>query len=109
MRRAFANLDGLVRLSNTEGVDIRRPLLRVLTDLYVQEKSHTREEEQQYVELTLRLLPAVDASTRFAIARKLATYRLTPAAIREALVRTAPEIAALFAEHERGFAEVDEP
>jgi hypothetical protein len=86
-----------VRLSHNEGVDIRRPLLRVLTDLYVQEKSHTREEEQQYAELALRLLPAVDVATRAAIARKLAGYPLTPPAVIAALQGDAPEVAAIIA------------
>ncbi|HEX2138235.1 MAG TPA: hypothetical protein VHG33_00845, partial [Woeseiaceae bacterium] len=94
MPQPFANLDGLLRLSYREGVDISRPLLRVLTDLYVQEKSHTREEEQQYVELVLRLLPATDVATRIAVARKLAAYRQTPAPILEALRKDKPEVAA---------------
>jgi hypothetical protein len=95
MAQGFSNLDGLVRLSHSEGVDIRRPLVRVLTDLYVQEKTHSREEEQQYVELTLRLLPAVDIATRAAVARKLAVYALTPAPIVEALLHDVPEVAML--------------
>jgi hypothetical protein len=96
MPHKLANLDGLVRLSNTEGIDIRRPLLRVLTDLYVQEPSHTREEERQYVELALQLLPAVDLATRTAVARKLAAYPHTPAPIVDALARDAAEVAAPF-------------
>ena len=95
MPRTFANLDGLVRLSHNKGVDIRGPLLRVLTDLYVHEKSHTREEEQQYAELALRLLPAVDVATRVCVARKLATYPHTPAVLLEALRQDAPEVATL--------------
>ncbi len=95
MMRPFANLDGLVRLSHNEGVDVRRPLLRVLTDLYVQEPSHTREEEQQYVELTLRLLPDVDTATRMVVARKLRSYPQAPAQIVNALLTTTPEAAEL--------------
>ena len=98
MPRTFANLDGLVRLSHNEGVDIRRPLLRVLTDLYVQEKSHTREEEQQYAELALRLLPAVDLATRTCVARKLSAYPHTPAVLFEALRQDAPEVATIIDE-----------
>ncbi|MCC7347336.1 MAG: hypothetical protein IT538_08040 [Variibacter sp.] len=92
MANAFPRLDGLVRLSHSEGVDIRRPLLRVLTDLYVQELTHSREEEQQYVELTLRLLPAVDVATRAAVARKLADYALTPTPIVETLLQDVAEV-----------------
>jgi hypothetical protein len=88
-------LEGLVRLSRKEGVDVRPALLRVLTDLYVQEKSHTREEEQQYVELAFRLLPAVDAPTRAAVASKLGGYPLAPAQIVEQLAGDIPEVAEL--------------
>ena len=95
--RPFANLDGLVRLSQNEGVDVRRPLLRVLTDLYVQEANHTREEEQQYVELALRLLPDVDAATRLLVARKLHAYPHAPAAVLDAILHATPEAEELLA------------
>ena len=87
------NLDGLVQLSRREGVDIRPALLRVLTDLYVQEKSHTREQEQQYIELALRLLPAVDVPTRAAVASKLASCPVAPAPIVEQLAGDVAEVA----------------
>lgn len=83
MPQTFPNLDGLLRLSRTEGVDIRPALLRVLTDLYVQEPAHTREQERQYVELALRLLPVVDLQTRSAVMRKLRGYAALPAPLRE--------------------------
>lgn len=79
MSRAFANLDGLMRLSRTDGIDIRPALLRVITDLFVQEPTHTRDEVQQYAELSLRLLPVVDAQTRAAVIAKLADFPETPA------------------------------
>jgi hypothetical protein len=79
MSRAFANLDGLMRLSRTDGIDIRPALLRVITDLFVQEATHTREEVQQYAELSLRLLPVVDAQTRSAVIAKLTIFSGTPA------------------------------
>ena len=40
----FPGFDGLMTLSRREGVDIRPTLLRVLTDLYVQARSHTADE-----------------------------------------------------------------
>jgi hypothetical protein len=91
------SLDGLVQLSRKEGVDIRPSLLRVLTDLYVHEKSHTREEEQQYVELALRLLPAVDAATRAAVAGKLAAYPAAPAPVLARLAVDVAQVAAIVA------------
>ena len=53
-------LDGLMTLSRREGVDIRPTLLRVLTDLYVQARSHTVDEERQFVELVSRLIDQVE-------------------------------------------------
>lgn len=89
MGQRLANLEGLLQLSRKEGVDIRPSLLRVLTDLYVQEPSHTREEAQQFVELALRLLPAVDTQTRTAVAHKLAAYPATPTPLVDLLFREA--------------------
>jgi hypothetical protein len=93
------NLEGLVRLSRREGVDIRPALLRVLTDLYVQETNHTREEEQQYVELALRLLPVVDVPTRQAVASKLGSYSCAPTPIIEYLAGDVPQVAKSILRH----------
>lgn len=95
MTRDFAQLDGLVRLSSNKGIDIRPMLLRVLTDLYVQEPNHSREREQQYCELALRLLSAVDVPTRVAVAGKLAPYRHAPKLVLDRLVADVPEVAGL--------------
>ena len=65
-------------LSRREGVDIRPTLLRVLTDLYVQARAHTAEEERQFVELTSRLIDQVDDATRAAVRARLAIYPATP-------------------------------
>ena len=87
------NLEGLVQLSRREGVDIRPALLRVLTDLYVLGKDHSREDEQQYVELALRLLPVVDAPTRTTVASKLAAYPGAPTPIVAYLAGDVPQVA----------------
>ena len=68
-------------LSRREGVDIRPTLLRVLTDLYVQASAHSADEEQQFVELTSRLIDEVDDATRAAVRARLAIYPATPAKI----------------------------
>jgi len=70
--------DGLMTLSRREGVDIRPTLLRVLTDLYVQARSHTEDEERQFVELTSRLIDQVDDATRAAVRARLSIYPNTP-------------------------------
>ncbi|ABD08207.1 conserved hypothetical protein [Rhodopseudomonas palustris HaA2] len=88
----FPGFDGLMALSHREGVDIRPTLLRVLTDLYVQSASHTREEEQQFVELTSRLIDEVDDATRAAVRARLSIYPHTPPAIAMRLsLRTSSE------------------
>jgi Uncharacterised protein conserved in bacteria (DUF2336) len=74
----FPGFDGLMTLSRREGVDIRPTLLRVLTDLYVQASVHTSDEERQFVELTSRLIDAVDDATRAAVRARLAVYPGTP-------------------------------
>lgn len=82
---AYPTLDGLFDLACRDGVDIRPTLLRVLTDLYVQKRTHSAEEETQYVELALGLLETVDAATRAAVAASLANYPAVPPAIRHKL------------------------
>lgn len=81
----FPGFDGLMTLSRREGVDIRPTLLRVLTDLYVQAGTHTKEEESQFVELTSRLIDEVDDATRAAVRARLAIYQHTPESIRDKL------------------------
>ena len=95
---AYSPLDGLVDLACRDGVEIRPTLLRVLTDLYVQKPSHSAEEEAQYVELSLRLIDAVDAATRSAVSTRLSTYANAPVAVLRRLIelsapamRTLPE------------------
>jgi hypothetical protein len=77
----FPGFDGLMILSRREGVDIRPTLLRVLTDLYVQARSHSAEEARQFVELTSRLIDQVDDATRAAVRARLSIYPGTPAEI----------------------------
>src|SRR5712672_4043459 len=81
----FPGFDGLMTLSRREGVDIRPTLLRVLTDLYVQARTHTPDEERQYVELTSRLIDEVDDATRAAVSARLAVYPGTPVEIAKKL------------------------
>jgi hypothetical protein len=93
------DLNGLVKLSDREGVDIRPTLLRVVTDLYLQKPTHTEQEAQQYERLALRLIDHVDAKTRAMIAQKIAGYPNAPAAVRRRLLKEyikikAPEEAA---------------
>jgi hypothetical protein len=73
---------------------MRPTLLRVLTDLYVQKPTHTRDEERHYTELALRLLDSVDVASRAAVAARLAHHLSPPARIIERLRNDLPEVAA---------------
>ena len=75
---AFPRIEGLVDLAGRDGIDVRPTLLRVLTDLYVQARSHTPDEEAQYTELALRLIDSVDVLTRDTVAARLAGYPRAP-------------------------------
>ena len=89
----FASLEGLLEPSRREGFDIRPTLLRVLTDLYLQSRVHTAEDENYYTELALRLIDAVDVAARAAVARQLADYPDAPHAVIMRLARDAIEVA----------------
>lgn len=102
-------------LSRREGIDIRPTLLRVLTDLYVQSAAHTREEEQQFVELTSRLIDEVDDATLAAVRARLSIYPHTPDAIarrlalRSAADQRAPQAATIVSAAPAGSARPTRP
>jgi hypothetical protein len=87
------NLDGLIGLARQDGVDVRPTLVRVLTDLYVQKRTHTADEEHRFSELALWLLAGVDVATRAAVAKKLATYPQAPRLVIGRLARDVIEVA----------------
>ena len=89
----FPKLEGLDSLARRDGVDIRPTLLRVLTDLFVQKRAHTSEEERHYTELALRLIDSVDLQTRATVAKKLGPYAGTPPSVARRLARDAIEVA----------------
>jgi uncharacterized protein (DUF2336 family) len=91
---SLSSLDNLTHLGLRRGVDMRPTLLRVLTDLYVQKLTHTPDEERHYTELALRLLDAVDAATRAAVAGRLARHLSPPLRVIGRLVGDLPDVAA---------------
>ncbi len=95
---SLSSLDNLTHLG-LRGVDVRPTLLRVLTDLYVQKLTHTPDEERHYTELALRLLDAVDAATRAAIAGRLARHLSPPVRVIRQLAADLPEVAATVRGH----------
>src|SRR3954466_9489435 len=80
-------LNGLMKLSNREGVDIRPTLLRVITDLYLQKSDHSAQASQRYERLALKLIEHVDAKTKATIAQKIAGYPNAPASVRQRLLK----------------------
>jgi hypothetical protein len=95
----FINLDSLTDIGFRGGVDMRPTLIRVLTDLYVQKLHHTPEEERHYTELALRLLDAVDVTTRAAVATRLAPHLSPPPRVVQYLLNDLPEVSAPMRAH----------
>ena len=73
--------DILTGLGDRPGADMTARLLLALTALYVQRPTHTAEEQQQYIELALRLIDKVDAATRAAVAGILQRHPDAPAEV----------------------------
>ncbi len=74
-------LDRLTNLAGRASADIRPTLLRALTALYLEKPYHTTDEQNQYVELALGLIAAVDRQTRAAIAERLRHYPAAPSVV----------------------------
>jgi hypothetical protein len=98
-KQNFFGLEGLTDLGVRNRIDMRPTLLRVLTDLYVHRFSHTPHEERHYTELALRLLEAVDTSTRVAVAKRFSRYLSPPLRVLRWLARDVPEVAAELRAH----------
>jgi len=77
--------DVLTELDDRPGADMTARLLLALTALYVQRPTHTAEEQQQYIELALRLIDKVEAATQAAVARILQQHPDAPAEVVERL------------------------
>jgi len=77
--------DILTELDDRPGAEMTARLLLALTALYIQRPTHTGEEQQQYIELALRLTDKVEAATRTAVARILHRHPNAPAEVVERL------------------------
>jgi uncharacterized protein (DUF2336 family) len=87
MSASHPTIQGLIELARRDAVDIRPTLLRVLTDLHIQEPAHPQVAQARFAELACRLLDGVDAPTRAAVAERLAGYPGTPAVVASRLAR----------------------
>jgi hypothetical protein len=74
----LSKFEEFARLAQQDGIDVKPTLLRVLTDFYVQKRTHTIEEEQHFIALALRLIDEVDEQTRQTVAGKLLGYGDAP-------------------------------
>jgi uncharacterized protein (DUF2336 family) len=87
MSSPHSGIEGLVELARSDRVEMRPVLLRVLTDLFVQEATHGPAERARFAELAIRFLESVDLGTRAVVAERLANYSGTPPAVAGKLAR----------------------
>ena len=80
-------LQGLTRLAESNKLEMRTVLLRVMTDLYLSKSHHTPDEARQYEAIFLGLLPHLDSEeARANIVAKLARSPIAPDGVLEALI-----------------------
>jgi uncharacterized protein (DUF2336 family) len=94
MSSSHSGIQALVDIARRDGMEMRPVLLRVLTDLYVQEPVHGAAERARFAELACRLLDRAELSTRAAVAERLAGYSETPPQVAEKLSRDEIVVAA---------------
>jgi uncharacterized protein (DUF2336 family) len=71
MSSAHSGIQALIDIARRDGMEMRPVLLRVLTDLYVQEPVHAPSERARFAELACRLLDRAELSTRAAVAEPI--------------------------------------
>ena len=84
----------LIGLARSNGIDVRATLLRVLVDQFVAERHHPAAEVTRFGELVLHLLDKADEADRRLVAEKLADHPQTPCIVARRLARDSAEIAA---------------
>jgi uncharacterized protein (DUF2336 family) len=94
MSSAHSGIQALLEIARRDGMEMRPVLLRVLTDLYVQEPVHVPSERARFAELACRLLDRAEPTTRAAVAERLAGYSETPPQVAEKLSRDEIAVAA---------------
>jgi hypothetical protein len=77
----------LTELAQRDGADVRPLLLRVLTDLYLQQPTPSAADRARFAELACRLLDSVEIGIRTDIAQRLAHHAGTPASVAARLAR----------------------
>lgn len=84
----------LIGLARSNGIDVRTTLLRVLVDQFVAERHHPAAEITRFGELCLHLLAKADEADRRLVAEKLADHPETPLAVARRLARDVAPVAA---------------
>ncbi len=90
---------GLMALGKREELEMRPVLLRVLTDMFIAQPSHSRDEIKQFEAILLGLVGHADQQTRDMIAAKLARFGATPPSVVERLIADGGTAAAEFLAH----------
>jgi uncharacterized protein (DUF2336 family) len=86
-------------LGKREELELRPVLLRVLTDMFVAQPTHARDEIKQFEAIILGLVGHADQQTRDMIAAKLARFGATPPSVVERLMADGGNAAAEFLAH----------
>jgi uncharacterized protein (DUF2336 family) len=107
MSSSHSGIQGLVELARRDRVELRPVLLRVLTDLYVQEPAHGPAERTRFAELAIRFLESADPGTRAVVAERLANYSGTPPAVAGKLARDDISVAGPILRRSRALSEAE--
>lgn len=83
----------LIGLARSNGIDVRPTLLRVVVDQFVAEPHHGAAEVTRFGELALHLLDRAEEGERAIVAAKLAPHPQTPAAVARRLARDVAAVA----------------
>jgi hypothetical protein len=83
--RIAADLAQLARLASDGGLDLRQVALRVKTDLLLASPSPAAEDMEAFRAMAQASIPVIDEETAVVLARKLASWPLTPPEVLAAL------------------------
>lgn len=90
---SLSNVQSLIGLARSNGIDVRTTLLRVLVDQFAAEERHSAAEVTRFGELVLNLLPRADENDRAIVAEKLAAHPQTPEAVARRLAADTARVA----------------
>ena len=104
---SLPNVQRLIGLARSNGIDVRPTLLRVLVDQFVIDAHHPAAEVTRFGELVLNLLPRASDADRAVVAEKLAGHRQTPTAVARRLAADVGAVARPILLHSRALSDDD--